>query len=84
MLGSLTSLGNKLNKSLPNISKISRNIDRSAQRNYLEQGYLSNNFDDISAKLGQILIQQPEATIIFRKKMYTSLSNNYYSLSSLD
>ena len=73
-------LSGKLNGKQNNFAKLgdfAKRIDQSAQRNYLEEGYLNNNYGDSAAKMMRILTQEPTATVLVKKKMYSSLAKNF-------
>lgn len=55
-------------------------IDQSAEREYLEEGYLRLNSNYAKPKMREISMQQPEATVLVKKKMFASLANNYYDI----
>lgn len=48
-------------------------IDKSAQRSYVESGYIRN----IRPREREILMQQPELTVIVKKRMFSSLVENF-------
>jgi hypothetical protein len=50
-----------------------KNIDRSAQRSYTESGTIQG----IKPRISQILIQEPDVTVVVKKRMFSSLSENY-------
>lgn len=56
---------------------ISQNIDRSATRNYSEEGFLRTDPYFTDVKSIEILLQEPSATLLVKKKMFSSLANNF-------
>lgn len=51
--------------------------DRSAQRSYTEQGYFRNHLNDPTPKQLDILTQEPEATVLVKKRAFGSLAENF-------
>ena len=52
-------------------------FDQSAQRNYLEEGYLRTDPSNVDSKQFEVLMQQPSATILIKKRMFGSVADNY-------
>lgn len=52
-------------------------FDQSAQRKYVEEGYLRVDPFETDPKQFEILMQQPNATIFVKKKMFSSVSENF-------
>ena len=48
-------------------------IDKSANRSYIEDGFIRN----IKPRNAEILMQQPDAVVLIKKRMFTSLLSNY-------
>lgn len=48
-------------------------IDKSAQRSYVENGYIRN----IRPRQSEILMQEPDMTFIIKKRMFSSLAENF-------
>lgn len=48
-------------------------IDKSAHRQYLENGYLGN----IKPRQAEVLMQEPDMTILVKKRMFSSLAENF-------
>jgi len=59
------------------ISDFSNVIDKTEQRDYVEEGFLSNNFLSKQAKRKDIIWNAPEATVLVKKRMFSSLKQNY-------
>src|SRR5690606_30760039 len=55
------------------LGKFADKFDRSAQRSYIEDGLISNT----RSKLMEVLFQQPDITVLVKKKMFSSLIENY-------
>jgi hypothetical protein len=60
-----------------NLGSFANKYDRSAQRSYTEQGYFRNHFGDATPKQLDILLQEPEATILVKKRAFASLAENF-------
>ncbi len=54
-------------------------IDQSAQRNYVEEGYLRRDPYNTDTKRMEILFQEPDATVLIKKKMFSSIGENFRS-----
>ncbi len=52
-------------------------IDKSAERSYVEEGFLRKGSTEVDVKQLEILMQQPSATILVKKRMVSSLAENY-------
>jgi hypothetical protein len=63
------------NKTVPygSLGKFADKIDTSAQRSYVESGYIRN----VKPRFFEPLLQEPDMTIVIKKKMFSSLINNY-------
>lgn len=48
-------------------------VDKSAQRSYVESGYISN----VRPRFFEVLLQEPDLTVVIKKRMFTSLIDNY-------
>lgn len=68
--------GENKNKSAV-LGSFANKYDRSAQRSYTEQGYFRNHFGDPTPKQLDILLQDPEATILVKKRAFASLAENF-------
>lgn len=55
------------------LGEFAKKIDKSAERSYIESGYIRN----VKPRHFEVLMQEPEATILVKKKMFSSLINNY-------
>lgn len=56
----------------PSLSGFFERIDRSAQRQYLEDGFLRNR-----PRTMEILSQEPDMTVVVKKRMFSSLASSY-------
>lgn len=52
-------------------------IDKSEERKYVEEGFLRKDPYNTSPKQFEVLMQEPNATILVKKRMFTSLAQNY-------
>ncbi len=54
-------------------------FDHSAERRYLEEGYLRRDPFNIDSKQFEILTQAPQATVLVKKRMFSSVADNYHT-----
>lgn len=59
------------------LGDVAKTIDQSAERKYVEQGYLRNDPFTTTPKQFEILMQEPSATILIKKRMFSSMAQNY-------
>ena len=52
-------------------------FDQSAERRYLEEGYLRIDPYQTDPRQSEIMWQQPSATVLVKKKMFSSIAENY-------
>lgn len=52
-------------------------FDNSAERRYVEEGYLQRDPFETDSKLQSILWQEPTATVLIKKRMFSSVAENY-------
>ena len=52
-------------------------FDQSAERRYLEQGYMRQDPYTALPKQLEILMQEPTSTVLVKKRMFSSIANNY-------
>lgn len=52
-------------------------FDQSAERVYLEEGYLRKDAFNTDSKQFEILMQEPSATVLVKKRMLSSLGDNF-------
>lgn len=69
--------GENTNRTLSENIKNSKNIDFSSERKYVEEGFLRTNPFFIDSKSFKLLLQQPTATVLVKKKMFSSIAENY-------
>lgn len=55
------------------LGEFASRIDASAQRSYVESGYTSN----VKPKSFEAILQEPDTTVLVKKRMFSSLSNNF-------
>jgi len=70
------STGENNNKKI-NLGDFSKQVDHSAERKYVEEGYLRKDPFNASPKQFDLLIQQPTATVLIKKKMFSSMGENF-------
>jgi hypothetical protein len=87
-IGSQFSLGENLDRTLDlakdgnvkqygKLGSFADKFDHSSQRNYLEEGYLRHDPTNVSPKFSHIKWQQPSATVLIKKRMFSSLAENH-------
>lgn len=59
------------------LGDLSQKFDRSAERKYLEEGYLRTDPYNADPKAFEVLLQQPSATVLLKKSMFSSINENY-------
>lgn len=52
-------------------------FDHSSERRYLEEGYLRKDTFNVDPKQFEILMQEPELTVLVKKSMFSSLAENF-------
>jgi hypothetical protein len=52
-------------------------FDQSAERRYVESGYLRQNPYQTDPEAMEVLWQEPSATVLIKKRMFSSISENY-------
>ncbi len=52
-------------------------FDQSAQRSYVEEGYLRRDPFNTDPKQFEVLWQEPNATVLVKKRMFSSIAENY-------
>lgn len=52
-------------------------FDQSAERRYVEEGYLRKDPYNTDPKQFEVLFQEPNATVLIKKKMFSSVSDNF-------
>lgn len=65
------------NKKYGSLGDYSKKFDQSAQRKYVEEGYLRKDPYNTSSKKFEILVQEPNATVLLKKKMFSSIGENF-------
>ena len=61
------------------LGEFAKKFDQTAERRYVEQGYYQNNFFGSIhqvQKNSEVLFQEPEATILVKKRMFSTLAEN--------
>jgi len=59
------------------LGDLASRIDQSATRSYTEEGYLRATSYQANPKQLEILLQEPNATILIKKRMFSSIAENY-------
>lgn len=59
------------------LGDFSKNFDQSAERRYVEDGFLRKDPYNTDSKRFDILMQEPNATVLIKKKMFSSLGENF-------
>lgn len=75
-LASQFSLGENERKVI-NLGEFSKQVDKSAERRYVEEGYLRVDPYNSNPKQLEIMLQEPTATVLVKKKMFSSLAENF-------
>ncbi len=55
------------------LGKFADKFDQSAERTYIEDGFVRN----VRPRLREVLFQQPDVTVLIKKRMFSSLAENY-------
>jgi len=55
------------------LGEFAKRIDQSAQRSYVESGYIRN----VRPRTMEVMHQEPDVTIVVKKRMFSSLVDNY-------
>lgn len=55
------------------LGSFANRLDKTAQRSYLEDGFISN----VQPRTLEIMMQQPDITVLIKKRMFSSLSQNF-------
>ena len=83
-LSSKFNLGENITKSLNSdgvrygaLGDFASKFDQSAERRYLEEGYLRRDAFNSDSKQFEILMQEPSATVLVKKRMLSSLADSY-------
>lgn len=87
-ISSQLSLGENTNRSLDSVidgqnvkygslGDFARRFDQSAERRYVEEGYLRRDPFNAEQKQFEILMQQPNATVFIKKRMFSSIAENF-------
>lgn len=77
-LSSVTNVGDTSGSlTFDQFENISQKVDRSATRKYSEEGFLRTDPYFTDVKSIEVLLQEPSATLLVKKKMFSSLANNF-------
>lgn len=58
-------------------------FDHTAERSYVDQGFIRPNAYQMDLNTLDVLMQEPNATVLIKKRMFSSLAENY-NLSTMD
>jgi hypothetical protein len=61
------------------LGDFSSQFDQSAQRKYVEEGYLRRDPFNLDPKQLEVLFQEPNATVLVKKRMFSSIAENFRS-----
>lgn len=59
------------------LGDFAQHFDQSSERRYVEEGYLRKDPYNTDPKQFEILMQEPNATVFIKKKMFSSVGNNF-------
>ena len=59
------------------LGSLAGQFDESAQRSYVESGYLRRDPFNTDPKQYEILLQEPSATVLVKKRMFSSIAENF-------
>lgn len=59
------------------LGDFAKQIDQSAERKYVEEGYLRRDPYNMDIKQFEILMQEPNATVLVKKRMFSSVGDNF-------
>jgi hypothetical protein len=59
------------------LGDLAKNLDQSSERRYLEDGFLRVDPYTTDPKPFEALLQQPSATVLLKKSMFSSINENY-------
>jgi hypothetical protein len=59
------------------LGDFAKHFDQSSERRYVEEGYLRKDPYNTDPKQFEILMQEPNATVLIKKKMFSSVGDNF-------
>jgi hypothetical protein len=59
------------------LGDLANKFDQSAERRYMEEGYLRRDPYNVDPKLFEVLMQEPTATIFIKKRFFSSIAENF-------
>ena len=65
------------NKKFGSLGDLASKFDQSAERRYTGSGFLRRDPYNTDPKLFEVLLQEPDATILVKKSMFSSINENY-------
>lgn len=73
----LSAVINGQNVPYGSLGDFAKKIDQSAERRYVEEGYLRRDPYNTDSKKFEILFQEPNATVLLKKRMFSSVAENF-------
>ncbi len=73
----LSAVVNGQNLKYGSLGDFAQQVDQSAERRYVEEGYLRRDPYNTDPKQFEVLMQEPSITILVKKKMFSSINENY-------
>src|SRR5271154_1620539 len=73
----LNSVLTSSNSKYGSLGDFSKTLNKFTERKYVEEGYLRNDPYTTTPKQFEILMQEPNATILVKKRMFSSIGDNY-------
>lgn len=65
------------NQKYGSLGDYAQQFDQSAERRYVEEGYLRRDPYNTDSKRFEILVQEPNATVLVKKRMFSSIAENF-------
>ncbi len=65
------------NQQYGSLGDFAKKFDQSSERRYVEEGYLRKDPFNTTPKQFEVLLQEPNATVLFKKRMFSSVNENY-------
>lgn len=59
------------------LGSFANKFDQSAERNYVEEGYLRKDLFNVDPKQREIIMQEPNITVLVKKRMFSSIAENF-------
>src|SRR5258708_2421358 len=65
------------NQKYGSLGSFASRFDQSSERRYVEDGFLRRDPWNTDAKQFEVLLQQPSATVLLKKSMFSSIGENF-------